>query len=187
MDLFNKVELNAAEDMFQLKLQDLYDAEQRLTEALPKMAEAASDQQLRAAFRSHLKETEQHVARLEKVFNQMGCQAQRHTCQAMKGLIAEGEELIKTKGDSRVKDEALVSAAQGVEHYEIAAYRNMRDTAERLGLDGAADLFRQTLDEELNADKTLRELALRASPRAQKNSNGKERSSGRSRQKANAH
>ena len=108
MGLFNKVELNAAEDMFQLKLQDLYDAEQRLTEALPKMAEAASDQQLRAAFRSHLKETEQHVARLEKVFNQMGCQAQRHTCQAMKGLIAEGEELIKTKGDSRVKDEALV-------------------------------------------------------------------------------
>jgi ferritin-like metal-binding protein YciE len=160
MSLFSKTQLTSPQDLFSLKLQDLYDAEQRLVEALPKMAEAASEQSLRTAFQSHLKETRQHVERLEKVFGQMDCNPKRHTCHAMKGLIAEGDEVIAAEGDPRVKDEALITAAQSVEHYEIASYRAMRDLAERLGYDRAAGLFRATLDEEMNADKTLREITI---------------------------
>lgn len=160
MSLFRRTELTSRKDLFALKLQDLYDAEQRMVEALPKMAEAATDQSLRSAFQSHLKETQQQVSRLEKVFGEIGSEPKRHTCHAMKGLIAEGDEIISAKGTPRVKDEALLAAAQCVEHYEIASYRSMRDLAERLGHDQAAELFRTTLDEELNADKTLREIEL---------------------------
>jgi ferritin-like metal-binding protein YciE len=165
MGLFSKTELASPQDLLILKLQDLYDAEQRLVEALPKMAEAASNRTLRSAFQSHLKETQQHVARLEKAFGEIGCEPKRHTCHAMKGLVAEGSEIISAKGIPRVKDEALIAAAQSVEHYEIAGYRAIRDLAERLGHDQAAELFRTTLDEELNADKTLREIALERPPR----------------------
>jgi ferritin-like metal-binding protein YciE len=179
MSLFSKTELASPHDLFSLKLQDLYDAEQRLVEALPKMAEAASDRTLRAAFQSHLKETQQQVARLEKVFGEIGSEPKRHTCHAMKGLIAEGNEIISAKGDARVKDEALVAAAQCVEHYEIASYRAMRDLAERLGHDEAGGLFRTTLDEELAADKTLREITRERPARRRTttaNRNGKSRS-----------
>jgi ferritin-like metal-binding protein YciE len=174
MGLFSKAKLTSPQDLFSLKLQDLYDAEQRLVEALPKIAEAAGERTLRSAFQSHLKETQQQVARLEKVFGAMKCEPKRHTCHAMKGLIAEGDEIIAAHGDPRVKDEALITAAQGVEHYEIASYRAMRDLAQRLGYDEAAELFRTTLDEELAADKTLREISL---PRGPRRSNPVERES----------
>jgi ferritin-like metal-binding protein YciE len=179
MSLFSKTQLASPQDLFSLKLQDLFDAEQRLVEALPKMAEAASEPTLRAAFQSHLKETQQQVARLEKVFSHMDCEPKRHTCHAMKGLIAEGDEIISAKGDPRVKDEALIAAAQSVEHYEIANYRALRDLAERLGYDKAAGLLRATLDEEMNADKTLREIRLERTARrraATPGNNGKTRS-----------
>jgi ferritin-like metal-binding protein YciE len=184
MSLFSKTQLASLHDLFSLKLQDLYDAEQRLVEALPKMAEAASEESLRTAFQSHLKETQQHVVRLEKVFAQIDSQPHRHTCHAMKGLIAEGDEIIAAKGDPRVKDEALIAAAQSVEHYEIASYRAMRDLAERLGHDQAAGLFRATLDEEMNADKALREITLeqparRGAPTAGKNGKSRSRSTKR--------
>src|SRR5207245_1843412 len=117
---------------------DLYDAEQRLTSALPKMAEAAHSPQLKRAFETHLKETEGHVRRLERVFSQIGKSPERETCEAMKGLISEGEEMISATGDANVKDAALIAAAQRVEHYEIAAYGTVRTLAKHLGLDGVA-------------------------------------------------
>ena len=106
MGLFSSMTLNSLGDLFVVQLQDLYDAEQRLTQALPKMAEAASNSTLKTAFQSHLRETENHVARLEKIFGVMGMNADRETCQAMKGLIAEGEEAIGASGDAAVRDAA---------------------------------------------------------------------------------
>ena len=99
------------DDLFVAQIQDLYDAEQRLTKALPKMADAASSKPLKSAFQDHLRETQQHVVRLEKIFEAMGLDPQRETCEAMKGLIAEGEEVLDASGDSAVKDAALIAAA----------------------------------------------------------------------------
>ncbi|MCA9108446.1 MAG: ferritin-like domain-containing protein [Planctomycetaceae bacterium] len=141
------------------QLQDIYDAEQRLTKALPKMAEAADDTQLRNAFEQHLSETKQQVNRLECVFEIIGMDAKTKTCEAMKGLIAEGEEMVNAKGDKHVRDAALIAAAQRVEHYEIAAYGTVRNLAQRLGHDQAAELLQKTLDEEGAADKTLTQIA----------------------------
>ena len=122
MGLFSNMTLNTLDDLFVVQLHDLYDAEQRLTKALPKMAEAASNNKLRWAFKNHLEETKQHIARLEKAFDALGLTPKRETCEAMKGLIAEGEEAINADGESDVKDAALIAAAQRVEHYEIAGY-----------------------------------------------------------------
>ena len=111
MGLFSSMTLNSLNDLFVVQIQDLYDAEQRLTKALPRMAEASSNPKLKSAFQQHLRETEQHVSRLEKVFSTMGLTPRRETCEAMKGLIAEGEEMIGAGGDPNVKDAALVAAA----------------------------------------------------------------------------
>ncbi len=159
MGLFSSVTLNSLDDLFVLQIQDLYDAEQRLTKALPKMAEAASSKQLKAAFQKHLRETEQHVSRLEKVFSILGLSAKSETCEAMKGLIAEGDEAISAGGDPSVRDAALIAAAQRVEHYEMAGYGTVRTLAEQLGHKEAARLLQETLDEEGACDKTLTEIA----------------------------
>lgn len=158
MTLFSN-EFNSLRDLLVQQLEDLYDAEQRLTKALPKMADAASNTQLKQAFQSHAVETQGHVSRLETVFAQLGVEPKRETCDAMKGLIAEGEEMISAKGDSEVKDAALIAAAQRVEHYEMAAYGSVRTFARRLGLDQAAATLQQTLDEEGAADKKLTSIA----------------------------
>ena len=159
MGLFSSENLDSFETLFKEQLQDLYDAEQRLVKVLPKMADAAHNNNLRIAFQQHLRETQEHVKRLERVFQLLGCKAESKTCQAMKGLIEEGQEVIDAKGDPAVKDAALIAAAQRVEHYEIAGYGTVRTFAQRLGKQDAANLLQQTLDEEAATDKKLTQLA----------------------------
>lgn len=159
MPLFTTTELNSLQDLFVDQIKDLYDAENRLTEALPKLAEAAHSPQLRQAFQDHLRETQGHVARLEQVFREISVDPARETCDAMKGLIAEGETMVKAKGDPDVKDAALIAAAQRVEHYEMSGYGSARTFAERLGLTQAPRLLQQTLDEEKAADEKLNLIA----------------------------
>ena len=130
-----------------------------ITEALPKMADAANSSELKQAFMTHLHETEQQVQRLEQIFRQLGQDPERKTCMAMKGLIAEGEEMIKAKADPEVKDAGLIAAAQRVEHYEMAGYGSARAFAEKLGHSEAVRLLQTTLDEERNADKKLTSIA----------------------------
>jgi len=159
--------LNSFDDLFLEQLQDLYDAEQRLTKALPKMATAANSSSLKAAFQEHLRQTEHHVSRLEQVFKLIGKSAQTKTCQAMKGLVEEGDEVISASGDPDVRDAALIAAAQRVEHYEIAGYGTARTFAQRLGRQDAARLLQETLEEEAATDKKLTALAEQAiNPRA---------------------
>jgi ferritin-like metal-binding protein YciE len=158
MALF-RTELNSLQDLLANQVEDLYDAEQRLIEALPKMAEAAHSPQLKQAFQTHLEETRGHVGRLEQVFEALGQAPKRETCQAMKGLIAEGEEAIKAKGDPAVQDAALIAAAQRVEHYEMAGYGTARTLANQLGHERAASVLQDTLEEEKAADRLLTEIA----------------------------
>jgi ferritin-like metal-binding protein YciE len=159
MALFGGTEFNSLNDLFTNQIEDLYDAENRLTKALPKMADAAMSANLKQAFQSHLAETEGHVSRLETIFRQIGTQPNRETCQAMKGLISEGEEMIDATGDSAVKDAALIAAAQRVEHYEISGYGTARTIAQQLGFGEAASLLQKTLDEEKAADQKLTRIA----------------------------
>jgi ferritin-like metal-binding protein YciE len=159
MPLFTSTEFNSFNDLFVNQIEDLYDAEQRLTKALPKMAEAAHSSQLKQAFQSHLTETEGHVSRLEQIFREISVEPKRETCEAMKGLIAEGEEMIKAHGDPDVKDAALIAAAQRVEHYEMSGYGTARAFARRLGLTQAATFLEQTLSEEKAADEKLNRIA----------------------------
>jgi ferritin-like metal-binding protein YciE len=159
MGLFSSMTLHSLNDLLVLQIEDLYDAEQRITKALPKMADAATNKELKSAFQKHLRETEQHVARLEKVFKILGKSPQSETCEAMKGLIKEGEEAVNAAGDPDVRDAALIAAAQRVEHYEIAGYGTVRTLAQQLGQDEVARILQQTLDEEGAADKKLTEIA----------------------------
>jgi ferritin-like metal-binding protein YciE len=159
MGLFSNLTLESMDDLLLVEIEDLYDAEQRLTKALPKMAEAASNSKLKSAFKDHLRETELHVARLEKVFNLLGQSATSKACEAMKGLVAEGEEVISADGEDEVRDAALIAAAQRVEHYEIAAYGSARTFAEQLGQPDIAQLLQQTLEEEYMADEKLTKIA----------------------------
>jgi ferritin-like metal-binding protein YciE len=153
------MKIETMEDLFLEQVEDLYDAERRLVKALPKMADASTSQALRQAFESHLMETEGHVTRLENVFRAMGQDPKGHTCDAMKGLISEGEEMISDIDESSLRDAGLIAAANRVEHYEIAAYGSARTFAEILGLSEAASLLEQTLEEEKNADQKLTHLA----------------------------
>lgn len=162
MGLFGNKQFDTLEDLACQQLEDLYDAEQRLIQALPNMAKAAHSPQLKKAFDQHHRETQGHVSRLEDVFRKLGKSPSRETCQAMKGLIAEGEEMVQANGDPDVKDAALVAAAQRVEHYEIAGYGTARSLLERLGHGDAAQILQETLNEEKHADQHLTELAEQA-------------------------
>lgn len=159
MRLFTNLEFNSFMDLFTEQIEDLYDAENRLTKALPKMSEAAASSQLKQAFETHLRETQGHVSRLEQIFRDIQVQPKREACAAMKGLIEEGEEMIKAKGNPDIKDAALIAAAQRVEHYEMSAYGTARSFARRLGLDHAAILLETTLKEESAADEKLTQIA----------------------------
>jgi ferritin-like metal-binding protein YciE len=166
MGLFSNNQFNSLNDLLIEQLQDLYDAEFRLTEALPKMRDAATSAELQNAFDMHLEETRGHVRRLEQVFSQLGVAAERQTCPAMKGLIKEGDEMIDAEGDPQVKDQALIAAAQRVEHYEMAGYGSVRAMARKLGLAEIADTLQMTLNEEGNADQKLTQIADRFTPPA---------------------
>jgi ferritin-like metal-binding protein YciE len=147
--------MSALKETLLNELADVYDAEKQLLKALPKMAKAASDEDLKDAFESHLEETEEHVQRLEKVFEMFGQSAKGKKCKAMQGLIEEGEELIRDKQG----DAALICAAQKVEHYEIASYGSLCAWAKAIGEEDAADLLEETLDEEKAADEKLTGIA----------------------------
>jgi ferritin-like metal-binding protein YciE len=153
------LKLNSLRDLFIEELRDLYSAETQLVKALPKMAEAANDSQLKQAFTDHLEETENHVARLEQIFETLDEKPTGETCQAMEGLIKEGSQMIKAQGDSVVIDSGIIGAAQRVEHYEMAGYGTARSLAHRLGETEAVELLQETLDEEAGADQLLTEIA----------------------------
>jgi len=154
------MKIQSMEDLLLEQVEDLYDAEKRLVKALPKMAEASTSQSLRQAFQSHLMETEGHVSRLETIFRTLGQKPKGQTCDAMKGLISEGEDMISdTESSSAVRDAGIIAAANRVEHYEIAAYGSARTFAQTLGLAEAAKLLDQTLQEEKAADQKLTQLA----------------------------
>ena len=153
-------DFNSFDDLLADQVKDLYDAEQRLVDALPKMAGAATSERLKGAFLEHLEQTKGHVRRLEQVFSVLGVPVAKETCQAMKGLIAEGSDVIEAKGNAAVKDAALIAAAQRVEHYEMAAYGSARTFAQELGFSEAASLLQATLDEEVETDQKLTELAI---------------------------
>jgi ferritin-like metal-binding protein YciE len=151
--------LSSLNDLLIEELKDLYDAEHQLTEALPKMAKAANNPQLKNAFTAHLSETQGHIKRLESVFNLLGAKPARKTCKAMKGLVEEGSEVIKEEAAPDVKDAALIGAAQKVEHYEMAGYGTLRTFALTLGFDEVANLLQENLEQEGEADRKLTMIA----------------------------
>jgi ferritin-like metal-binding protein YciE len=153
------VKLDSITDVMGDQLGDLRSAEQQLIEALPKMAEAASDSELKAAFRDHFEQTKGHFSRLQEIIGSVDFGVPTEQCEAMEGLIAEGEKVIEAEGDPDVRDVALIAAAQRVEHYEIAAYGTARTLAKELGLSDAQALLDKTLDEEAHADKLLTKIA----------------------------
>jgi len=156
------MEMENLQDLFVEELRDLYNAENQLLKALPKMAKKASSPDLQNAFQTHLKETEGHVKRLEQIFDKMGKKPTGKKCKAMEGLIEEGKEMMSEDAEPEVLDAGLISAAQRVEHYEIAGYGTVRTYAKVLGDEQAAKLLQQTLDEEGATDKKLTQLAERS-------------------------
>jgi ferritin-like metal-binding protein YciE len=153
------MKLNTLEDLLVHELKDLYSAETQLVKALPKMAKAASHQELKAAFEDHLEQTEGHVERLSEIAEILGKKLSGQTCKAMKGLVQEGADLISEGAEPAVRDAGLIGAAQRVEHYEIAGYGTARCLADQLGHSDVADLLEQTLEEEKDTDEKLSELA----------------------------
>lgn len=151
--------LESLHDLYVEELRDLYNAENQLLKALPKMAKAASDDSLRAAFEEHLAVTRGQVDRLDRIFKALGTRATGKKCVAMEGLIEEGKELMEKDAEPAVLDAALIAAAQKVEHYEMAGYGCVRTYARLLGYGDAAELLQETLNEEGEADKALTELA----------------------------
>jgi ferritin-like metal-binding protein YciE len=151
--------LESMQDLFLNELKDVLNAEKQLVAALPKMAKAASAPELEQAFTKHLRETEGHVRRLEQIFKSLGQTARGKKCKGMEGLLEEGKEILEEDGAEEVIDAALISAAQRVEHYEIAAYGCLRTYAQLLGHDDADRLLEETLREEEATDKALTALA----------------------------
>jgi len=147
------------EDLFHDTLKDIYYAERQILKALPKMARAAASPELKAAFEKHKDETEGHVERLQQVFELMGKRAQGKTCDAIEGIVAEGEEIIESFKGTPAIDAGLISSAQAVEHYEITRYGTLKRWAQVLGLKDAVTLFDATLKEESMTDKALTSLA----------------------------
>lgn len=150
--------LDSMQELFLNELKDVYNAEKQLVRALPRMAKAAQSPDLQRAFTKHLRETEGHVQRLERIFKGLGQAARGKKCKGMEGLIAEGKEVLEEDGSPEVIDAALISAAQRVEHYEIAAYGCLRTYAQLLDNAEADRLLAQTLAEEEATDKALTAL-----------------------------
>ena len=151
--------LHSLQDLLADELKDLYNAENQLTKALPKMAKAATNEELKQVFLDHLEETKVHVERLAKAFKLLKLPVKGKTCHAMKGLIEEGTEAIEVKAPDAVRDAQLIGAAQRVEHYEMAAYGTARAFAEALGENDVAELLQETLDEEGEKNKKLTALS----------------------------
>ena len=153
------MELNHLMDLYVDELRDVYNAEKQILRALPKMAGKATHEELRTAFVDHEAITQEQVKRLDTIFDDLKVPPTGKKCVGMEGLIAEGEEMMSEEADPDVLDAAMISAAQRVEHYEIAAYGSLRTYANQLGLKEHARLLQQTLDEEGNTDKLLTRIA----------------------------
>lgn len=153
------MKIETLRELFIDELQDLHSAEQQITKALPKLVKASHDSNLKQAFEHHLEETKNHVTRLEQILKRMNQSPKGKTCEGMKGLLKEGEERISGGGEAEVLDAGLISAAQRVEHYEIAAYGSARTYAELLGEQEAVRLLSETLAEEKAADSKLGQVA----------------------------
>lgn len=151
--------LDSLNDVLTGQISDLYSAERQLVGALPKVAQAASDPGLRSAIEEHFEQTRGHVARLDRIVGELHMTPPATTCEAMKGLLKEGEEIAHADGSGPARDAALIAAAQRVEHYEIAAYGTAKTLAGQLGLDEVKDLLQETLDEEAAANDKLTKLA----------------------------
>jgi ferritin-like metal-binding protein YciE len=151
--------ISTPRDLLVEELKDLYSAEKQLLKALPKMAKAASTDELRSAFETHREQTEEHVARLEKIGTQLDTTMGGKKCKAMEGLVEEGKEIMEEDAEPVLLDLALIGAAQKVEHYEIAGYGTARTLAELAGEDDVAEILQETLDEEGETDKLLTKIA----------------------------
>ena len=153
------MKLESLNDLYISELKDLYSAEDQIVKALPKVIEKTTSPELRQALADHLEETRGHVARLEEIFEMHGEEAKKQKCKGMQGVLAEGDELMGYDATPEVRDAAIISACQRVEHYEIAAYGTVRTYAEQLGLERAAAVLQETLDEEMAADEKLTDIA----------------------------
>jgi ferritin-like metal-binding protein YciE len=153
------MELETLKDLYIHELKDLYSAEKQIIKALPKMAKAASNEELAAGFKLHLEETKEQATRLEKILKSHGQTTRGPKCKGMEGVLKEGEEMIEEEADEEVRDAGLIAAAQRVEHYEIAGYGCARTYGEMLGDKEGAKLLQQTLNEEADTDKKLTKLA----------------------------
>jgi len=150
---------NDLHQLFLEELADVHNAEVQLTKALPKMAKAAESDELRQAIESHLQETEEHVSRLEEAASSVGGSIKRKTCAAMKGLVTEGEDIVKEQKGTAALDAGIIAAAQKVEHYEIASYGTLCAWAKQMGHNEALNLLQETLDEEKTANEKLTSIA----------------------------
>lgn len=152
-------QLNTLHDLFESELKDAYSGEQQMIESLPKMMEAASSPELKKDFQKHLEQTKNQAARLEEIFEMLDMEPEAEKCKGMAGIIADGEKMIKAKGENHVKDAALIAAAQKAEHYEIATYGTLREFAKILGEDDVVQIINETLKEESETDKLLTSVA----------------------------
>lgn len=159
MGFLTRTRFHSFEGLLEEQIKDLYDAEHRLVEALPKMAESATSLSLRRAFEEHLGQTQNHIARLEQIFHTMDALPYRETSQSMKRLIDDASDILGAEGNLAIRDAALIAAAQRVEHYEIAGYGSARAFADQLGFAQAVNLLQATLDEESATDRLLTQLA----------------------------
>jgi ferritin-like metal-binding protein YciE len=158
MALFS-MKLENLQQLFVKELRDLYDAENQITDALPKLIDAAQHSELKNALQQHLNVTQQQITRLDRIFQMLNEKPAGETCKGMKGVIKEGDEIVSQGGDPSTVDAGIISAAQRVEHYEMAGYGTVRTYAELLGQNEMARLLDQTLKEEQEADKTLSQIA----------------------------
>jgi ferritin-like metal-binding protein YciE len=153
------MEMDSLRKLYVDELKDLYSAEKQILQSLPRMAKKASNEQLKKAFETHVEETRKQVERLDRIFELLGKSSRGKKCKGMEGLLEEGKEMMQEDMEPEVMDAALISAAQKVEHYEIAGYGTVRTYAQLLGEDQHVKLLQQTLDEEGNTDKKLTQLA----------------------------
>jgi ferritin-like metal-binding protein YciE len=153
------MKLKTLEDLLLHELKDLYSAEHQLLKALPKMAKAATNEDLKAGFEEHFEQTKGHAERLDKIAEILDKKLTGHKCKAMEGLVEEGSELISEDAEDAIRDAGLIGAAQRVEHYEIAGYGTARSIARHLGHEDIADILEETLEEEKETDEKLTELA----------------------------
>lgn len=152
-------ELKTLHDLFLHELKDVLSAEEQITEALPTMAQSAKGEELRTALNRHLEETRDHAGLVRELIEAMDARPKAERCEAMAGIIKEAQSLLKAKADPAVHDAAIIAAAQKVEHYEIATYGTLREWAEQMGHEDAANILQRILDQEIDADEALTQVA----------------------------